>query len=46
MYLFYFQDENQAKLNQLQLYENNYMKLIKEYNREYIKFNRYKQNNI
>ncbi len=33
-------EENQAKLNELQLYENKYMKLIKDYTREYNKYNR------
>lgn len=33
-------EENQTKLNELQLYENKYMKLIKEYTREYNKYNR------
>lgn len=33
-------EQAQTKLNELQLYENKYMKLIKEYNKEYNKFNR------
>jgi chromosome segregation ATPase len=33
-------EECQNKLNELQLYENKYMKAIKEYNKEYNKFNR------
>lgn len=33
-------EENNQKLNELQMYENKYMKLIKEYNKEYNKFNR------
>ena len=33
-------EEGQNKLVNLQKYENNYMKLIKEYNKEYLKFNR------
>jgi len=33
-------EENQTKLNELQIYENKYMKMIKEYTREYNKCNR------
>jgi hypothetical protein len=33
-------EDNQSKLNDLQIYENKYMKLIKEYNKEYNKINR------
>ena len=33
-------EENQTKLNELQIYENKYMKMIKEYTREYNKYNR------
>ena len=32
-------DDNQKQLNDLQLYELNYMKLIKEYNKEYNRYN-------
>ena len=33
-------EEAHRNLNELQQYENRYMKLIKEYNKEYNKFNR------
>ena len=32
-------DDNQKQLNDLQLYELNYMKMIKEYNKEYNRYN-------
>jgi prefoldin subunit 5 len=33
-------EKSKAKLNELQLYENKYMKLIKEYNKEFNKSNK------
>ncbi len=33
-------EDGQNKLITLQQYESNYMKLIKEYNKEYLKYNR------
>ena len=33
-------DSRKSKLNELQLYENKYMKLIKEYNKEFNKSNK------
>lgn len=33
-------ETSKAKLNDLQLYENKYMKLIKEYNKEFNKSNK------
>ena len=37
-------DNNNKTLNDLRLYESNYMKLIKEYNKEYNKYNLMKNN--
>ena len=37
-------DCNNKTLNDLRLYESNYMKLIKEYNKEYNKYNLSKSN--